>query len=349
MKTQYPSQEEGQSIVLVALVFVALIAIAGLVVDGGRDYGARRQSQNASDGAAFAGASVLAAREGNGLSDDRKVRDAIYAYALNNGVAATSDIVANYTRFGLTGVYGTVGGGSIPSDANGVRVETSISFQPFLITVLSGGGSVTARTLAIAKIGVLKSPNTLRPVTIKDQAFVYGAPYKLQGGVTGPGNFQWLNLDGINVTTNSCPSPDTNGLADRIDDDSTATVPDMDVNNLWICGNPGEHTAVKDEMQEWFDDYPSGPRLWIIPIYDVVDNQGNRFRYHIVKFAVFNLAGYYMGASADGHEGDNCDPQPPGNKCIVGTFVRYATLADINEGENCVTSEVDVCGAKLTE
>src|SRR5262245_61534210 len=110
MKPNQYTSEEGQSMVLIALAFVALLVMAGLVIDGGRDYTARRQSQNASDAAAFAGAEVLAARTGNGLSDDRKVRDAIYAYALNNGVSATSDVVANYTRFGLTGVYGTVGG-----------------------------------------------------------------------------------------------------------------------------------------------------------------------------------------------------------------------------------------------
>ncbi len=355
MKTHRPTQEEGQSIVLVALALVALIAIAGLVVDGGRDYGARRQSQNASDGAAFAGAAVLAARTGNGSGDDDDVRDAVTAFALNNGVTATSDIEAYYMIFGQTNPSTfAIGGTVIPSDANGVWVRTTIRFQPFLITVLAGGGNVEAKTYAIAKIGTLTSPGGMRPVTVQDPESIgeppweYGDLETLQGGNTGPGNFQWLNLDGINDDLNSCPNPDTPGLEWDLDNDNSPTIDEeIDVNDLTICGNPGQHAGVKDTLQEWFDDDADGPHLWLIPIYDTVENQGNNFRYHIVKFAVFNMTGYDFGGSH--HEGDPCNPQPPGNKCIVGTFVRYATLADINEGENCYTAEVDVCGAKLTE
>lgn len=357
MRTFQSKHEEGQSIVLIALAMVALFAIVGLVIDGGRDYGARRQSQNASDAAAFAGARALASlpdTDGNGWPDggpggDASVRDAIRAYALNNGVASPSDIKAYYTRFQLAGYYNQIGGGTIPSDANGVYVETTFHLQTFLISVLTGAGQVDTRTHATAKIGVLESPNTLRPVTIKDQDFQYNQPYNLQGDDTAPGNFQWLNLDGINDTAGSCPSPDTPGLEARLDDNSTLTIPHIDLSNLYICGNPGQHAAVKDTLHEWFTDYPSGPRLWIIPIYDTVDKQGNNVRYHIVKFAVFDLSGYYMSNSPDGHAGADCNPQPPGNKCIVGTFVRYATLGDLDEGQNCYTTEVDVCGVKLTE
>ncbi len=47
--------EHGQAAVLLALALVGLIAFAALAIDGGNAYFVRRNSQNASDAAAFAG------------------------------------------------------------------------------------------------------------------------------------------------------------------------------------------------------------------------------------------------------------------------------------------------------
>jgi hypothetical protein len=53
MKTKIPS-ERGQAMILIALVIVGLIAITGLVVDGGMAFANRRQAQNAADAAVLA-------------------------------------------------------------------------------------------------------------------------------------------------------------------------------------------------------------------------------------------------------------------------------------------------------
>jgi Flp pilus assembly protein TadG len=53
-------QEQGQMIVLFALIMVALISFAGLLVDGGMLFAARRQAQNAADTAALAAAKAIA-------------------------------------------------------------------------------------------------------------------------------------------------------------------------------------------------------------------------------------------------------------------------------------------------
>jgi hypothetical protein len=66
MKTKSPS-ERGQAIVLIALALVGLIAITGLVVDGGLAYADRRQAQNAADSAVLA-ASLARIRGNNYLS-----------------------------------------------------------------------------------------------------------------------------------------------------------------------------------------------------------------------------------------------------------------------------------------
>jgi len=49
-----PRSERGQAIVLIALAIVGLIAITGLVVDGGMAFADRRQAQNAADSAVMA-------------------------------------------------------------------------------------------------------------------------------------------------------------------------------------------------------------------------------------------------------------------------------------------------------
>ena len=51
--------EKGQVLMLVALVFVGLLAVAGLAVDGGNLYAQRRQAQNAADAAALAGTHMI--------------------------------------------------------------------------------------------------------------------------------------------------------------------------------------------------------------------------------------------------------------------------------------------------
>jgi hypothetical protein len=57
------SGERGQAIVLLAVLIVALMAVAGLAVDGGRLYAERRFGQNAADNAALAGALAICTGE----------------------------------------------------------------------------------------------------------------------------------------------------------------------------------------------------------------------------------------------------------------------------------------------
>lgn len=52
----HPRSERGQAIVLIVVALIGLIAITGLVVDGGMAYADRRQAQNAADSAALAAA-----------------------------------------------------------------------------------------------------------------------------------------------------------------------------------------------------------------------------------------------------------------------------------------------------
>jgi hypothetical protein len=59
MNIRKQTSEKGQSLVLVALLFLAFAGILALVLDGGNAYAARRQAQNAADAGALAGATYM--------------------------------------------------------------------------------------------------------------------------------------------------------------------------------------------------------------------------------------------------------------------------------------------------
>ena len=54
-----PRAQDGQVTVFVVVVFVALVAVAGLVIDGGRALAARRRAIDEAEAAARAGAQAL--------------------------------------------------------------------------------------------------------------------------------------------------------------------------------------------------------------------------------------------------------------------------------------------------
>ena len=55
-------KQSGQALVIIALVITGMLLLLGVLIDGGLDYYARRQGQNAADSAALAGVRVLASK-----------------------------------------------------------------------------------------------------------------------------------------------------------------------------------------------------------------------------------------------------------------------------------------------
>jgi hypothetical protein len=86
MKKSGYSTQRGQSLVLVALMMIILMAFLALVFDGGMTFATRRQAQNAADSAALAGARTLCLSRSESLA-----RSVAENYASRNG--ATSAIV----------------------------------------------------------------------------------------------------------------------------------------------------------------------------------------------------------------------------------------------------------------
>lgn len=152
----------GQMIVIVAFALTALIAMAGLVIDGGMAWSNRRQVQNAADAASLAGTRVLgldlkwrAVNAGNPSAPPAPFPnpDAAVCDAINNALAYNTNSAqsipaidcftgsddATYVKFDASGdnliFAGRVGEG-VPSDAQGVRVRGTGQSDTFLMAVI---------------------------------------------------------------------------------------------------------------------------------------------------------------------------------------------------------------------
>jgi hypothetical protein len=147
--------ERGQSIVIIAGGLVAMLAMVGLVIDGGNAFAQQRASQNGMDAASEAGTVELARRMlgidpvGDDVTWDQRVLAAVNATAANNGLTTTG--TPEYTDY-LGTPLGPVGVGSIPSGTQGVHAGGSRVFSTLFAGVL-GITNFTAAAEATAVTG----------------------------------------------------------------------------------------------------------------------------------------------------------------------------------------------------
>ncbi len=87
--------QAGQSLILFVVSIIALFAMAGLGIDGGRLFVARRRAQSAADAAAMAGALVIAQQKDGVVSnlDLQAAKEAAVQRAADNGFHITSEQV----------------------------------------------------------------------------------------------------------------------------------------------------------------------------------------------------------------------------------------------------------------
>lgn len=179
------TNEKGQTLAVVALAMVALLAMAALVVDGGNAFTNQRQSQNGSDAASEAGATVIArsllsVASGGSPRTDSDVLAALNATAAANRIqpftpggagnssAWYTDVSGNLlTAAGTTTTdttlavqVGSAAGNAIPAcnancvgtTASGVRAQGNKPFKALLAGIVGVTGW-TASTVATATTG----------------------------------------------------------------------------------------------------------------------------------------------------------------------------------------------------
>lgn len=161
-------EPRGQVLVIVAGGLIVMIALTGVVVDGGFAWGQQRDNQNAADAAAEAGALVLAETLTGVTRTDGDVLNAVDASVAANGVDKigawytnrAGDLVDNVCAVVTsTADAAEVGGGFIPPCTNaqglGVQADTSKTFDTFLVRVI-GFNTLTATADATAVSGYLE-------------------------------------------------------------------------------------------------------------------------------------------------------------------------------------------------
>jgi Flp pilus assembly protein TadG len=155
----------GQILVVAALAMVAIVSLVALVLEGGNAYAHQRQTQNAADAAADAGAAVIARRFANASLTDGNVNTAIQS-SIGVNLAAGSTATAYYTNVkgqfmnsaGVAPVAkvnaAVVGNGVFPPGAQGVAVNASQPFGAFIGRAI-GFTSFTSSAEATAVAGAL--------------------------------------------------------------------------------------------------------------------------------------------------------------------------------------------------
>ena len=158
--------ESGQVLVIVAAGLIGLIAMVGLVIDGGNAWGHQRMTQNGADSVAKAGTVVIL--EWLGGESTNTVGDVGCAVDLAEAEMDVTVEDAQFTTFdgSLLGIpvpdCGTAG--SIHEDAQGVRAITTQQVDTFLMGVV-GINQITARADAIAIVGPVAGTGIGLPVT----------------------------------------------------------------------------------------------------------------------------------------------------------------------------------------
>jgi Flp pilus assembly protein TadG len=149
------NDDQGAVLVFLAISLVSLVAITGLVIDGGRAYGERRQMQNASDSSAMAATRQLDLYLTGQSTDASLIKEAALDTAETNG-ASRADVTCDLVAFDRTVLAPCPTTAAIPeptkSSAAGVRVTTQQTQDTFFMKVV-GTDDFTANADATAQIG----------------------------------------------------------------------------------------------------------------------------------------------------------------------------------------------------
>jgi Flp pilus assembly protein TadG len=362
----------GQVIPIAAIAMVAIMIVTALILEGGNAYAQQRQTQNAADSAANAGATVLAKRFSDGTIGDPQVRTAMQNMADANGLATWTGFYTNvkgqYMNAAGTApvaknTAATVGGGVVPPGAQGVAVDGSRNFDAFVGRII-GLSTLTSSADATAVTGVFSGGAFIPvvfPVNIVDcnqngslgstevsggwqlsqppaapGARPIGPEYIVPLCKTGGGSFQILDFD----PSLKCDEEVAQGIT------YTINLPD------YVPSDNGNDCAKKivdviNSLHGKVVNVPicdNGPDAQH-PIGNCDTSNGSNAEYHIVKVASFWVD--YMSESNNANQ-PNSDCQAisgvrtflPGtdidgngsSSCLVGYFVRYVTAGTVGSG-----------------
>lgn len=149
------ADDRGAVLIFLAISLVSLMALTGLVLDGGRAYGERRQMQNAADASAMAATRQLDLLITDQTADASAIDTAARDAAENNG-ADRATVTCDLLRFDRSVIEPcpatTTMSAATKNVAAGVRVTTEQTQDTFFMQVV-GTSTFTANAEATAQIG----------------------------------------------------------------------------------------------------------------------------------------------------------------------------------------------------
>ncbi|NNJ09951.1 hypothetical protein EKD04_006390 [Chloroflexales bacterium ZM16-3] len=261
---------EGQALVIVALAFILLVAFLGLALDGANAFGQRRRVNNAADAASLAATRVLIAIKSDGRHGD-VINTTISEFLLadNNIAAADAMWQASYvSREDPDTIIGPVEDDlAPPSDADGVRVTMTFTFETFFMRVM-GQRTLTVGAMGTSIYGPLGTAigQDLIPLAISDSAM---------NTLLRMGHLR-VDLRGEIMNDYSYLAPGEQ-LPDELDDVITdanfAHVSFRDVAGTPETGNDCESPTVAENLTYWWcqgspnqlrinRELPSGSPVW---------------------------------------------------------------------------------------
>jgi hypothetical protein len=338
--------ERGQSLVILAGGIIAMLAMVGLVIDGGNAFAQQRATQNGMDAASEAGAVELARRMlgidpvGDDVTWDARVDAAVKATAANNGLTLPSDPLdpnrPEYTDYLGAPLGAKVGDGVIPPTAQGVQAGGSRTFSTYFVGVM-GFGNFTASAEATAVTGWAEEsghgaliPLAL-PITLT-QCDSGGGPNKLAFPLGGdpdavPPTGQWPigpeNPVAIPICANG---PGNVGWIDWYQSGGASTVadsirnpnsPPIDTPKWYLVTETGAMTSLDDDMDIW-----EGKDITLPIFYSRADDPGTAQDESLLGTC----------DSTPGGDQDLLSDCPPGDEWSTGTSGWYflVTLGDFH-------------------
>ncbi len=155
--------ERGQILVIMIVGIVTILIATSVIVDGGNAWAQQRSTENGADAAALAGATVMVENIGGSPKTDSDVLSAITTSGGQNGISfggarcspAPVTAVGCYVDWSGAYISPVGGGGAIPSNAAGVRVQGLKQFGTYVAPIV-GINSLTSGASAMAWAGTLK-------------------------------------------------------------------------------------------------------------------------------------------------------------------------------------------------
>ncbi len=274
MRPNTRQAERGQVLAIFALALVAIIAMTGLVLDGGSTFVQRRDQQNVADSAAMAAAYNYVNNADSGFAQ----------------AAAQANASANGYANGSSGATVSVSIADGPAGSKDITVSVTRPHANHFAGIV-GMSSWNVTTTATARSGPANGAVGAAPIIFNEDAFPGGLPvgteqaYDEPGSGNqdvphGPSQFNWT----IYCTANGNPcNANTNGVRDLIDgtNGNGATI----VKGKTQIGplNAGSHTALFDAMASLVGE--------CFPV-SVVDNHGT-----FQGLATFCLTGSVGGST----------------------------------------------------